>query len=341
MISENVRSASSGGLSSVASWSDDSPLIHLQDTGLGSIIKRFLEPLYFLDVTVMDPTFIGCPFSREREFIVMRHRVKCLASISPVSRFQRRFYRACAWNWRQVFFMHDDDMSTKGVINNELQHCLNWAQDRPSSRAHGLDRLDPSLASSWDLALTTNEFSYKEYYKSAWPNTAYLLNQDPSSGHGHHSGEHALFCLMANFGIVWLECEDDPSKTRWLLPTEALVTQHFPVMPFLHDKSLDWTSFNMDNPKRQARHVCSQVGNSMHCGVMSVLQLYVLSEIKYKMLPNIVRNTSLAKSALRAHIKRVAATSPVVRRVKGKTSPLLLASPPKLPRVAIRDCQQK
>ena len=51
--------------------------------------------------------------------------------------------------------------------------------------------------------------------------------------------------------------------SRWLLPTECLLGQSFPVHPILH---ADWkiSCYNFKRPDRKARQVCAQAGNSMN-----------------------------------------------------------------------------
>ena len=94
VLSENVTSP--GGS---ASTSDGKPVA---DAGLGSLLLRFLSPLYFMETTILDPALIGEPFSRQREFVKMRHREKCLQQVSPISRFQKRFFKVCEWSWKSA-----------------------------------------------------------------------------------------------------------------------------------------------------------------------------------------------------------------------------------------------
>ena len=106
IVSENVKTVGAAGLGSfVASAAradnegDENPVM---DAGLGNLFLRFLAPMYHLETTVLDPSMIGDPFSRDREFVKMYHKVKVLSRLSPISRFQKRFYRACAWSWQSL-----------------------------------------------------------------------------------------------------------------------------------------------------------------------------------------------------------------------------------------------
>eukprot|EP00434_Breviolum_minutum_P006415 symbB.v1.2.005662.t1/scaffold327.1/size259883/15 len=97
ILSENVKSPSS------TSSSDPSGVV---DAGLGNLLLRFLAPLYHMETTLLDPSMIGDPFSRQREFVKMRHKAKCLCELSPMSRFNKRFFRVCQWSWKSHSAAH-------------------------------------------------------------------------------------------------------------------------------------------------------------------------------------------------------------------------------------------
>lgn len=94
-----------------------------------SLLKRFLGHLYHIDIWVGDPIFFGWPFARECQFVRLRHRTKVLAELSPMSRFVKRFWRAISFQWEQVYCNIN-----KGVIPDELNEELGWAQSRPTSQ---------------------------------------------------------------------------------------------------------------------------------------------------------------------------------------------------------------
>ena len=194
--------------------------------------------------------------------------------------------------------MNESCMRLKGVLGDDCQRELDWAASRPTSRRKSFLEQHPEVEAkdlqvsnplAWATALNEMEYRFLEQYQRAWPDTAYQLNQDPSSGHGHHADKQVLFTLISNFGLVW----HDGAK-RWLMPTEALVCQRFPVLPYIHD-GLELTTFNTRNESRNARHVCSQVGNSMHVGVMALLQLHSYAEIETRPMPCLFRNIKLAR----------------------------------------------
>lgn len=194
-----------------------------------------------------------------------------------------------------VFFMHLED--AQGVITDELVKEYKWASGRPTSRSGELeDSEDSSAPMMFERALNKMEFEFLQGYRRAWPNAAYQLNQDPYSGHGHHSSsDYEMFTLIANLGLVWSD-----HVGRWLSPTEALACQHFPVvMPFIHHPDAQLTSFHTGRDDRNGRKVCEQAGNSMHVGVMTLLQLHSLSEILHPRVPDLFRNIKLARTCFK------------------------------------------
>lgn len=56
-----------------------------------------------------------------------------------MSRFNRRFYRASMWSWREFFISHH---FKHGVIPNELDEELAWARGRRLSCIHAFGNLD-------------------------------------------------------------------------------------------------------------------------------------------------------------------------------------------------------
>jgi hypothetical protein len=57
------------------------------------------------------------PFSLARKYAVLRHKVKCLPSLYPVSEVTRAFERTRLMSWRDVFYVTDD---------KELRAELEW-----------------------------------------------------------------------------------------------------------------------------------------------------------------------------------------------------------------------
>lgn len=91
VISENVKTVGQPGM--VASLRggasvSNGPTGQVCDAGLGNLLLRFLAPYYDMECVVMDPTFFGFPFSREREFIKMTHKQKVVAKGESLTQFQ-------------------------------------------------------------------------------------------------------------------------------------------------------------------------------------------------------------------------------------------------------------
>ena len=140
------------------------------------------------------------------------------------SSLRKRFWRGCTWDWRDVWFMDHPSMTGRGVIENEMDRELEWAASRPTSRS-GENKPTLETPDCWELCLTTMEHKFLSEYRHRWPGQGFLLNQDPSSGHGHHTTGRALFTLISSMGLVWLDTGNvngTPSG-RWLSPTECLV----------------------------------------------------------------------------------------------------------------------
>ena len=97
-----------------------------------------------------------------------------------------------------------------GVIPDELAAELAWASSRPTSNANPENPhaekywSDGATKTEWELALNEMETRFLEQYRRAWPGSAFQLNQNPSSGHGHHASNHALFTLISQ---LWLDLE--------------------------------------------------------------------------------------------------------------------------------------
>ena len=167
---------------------------------------------------------------------------------------------------------------------------------------------DIHSSATWETSLSAMEWRFLVEYRSRWPGTAYQLNQDPCSGHGHKAGV-ALFTLISNMGLVWRDsdCRDGSGPSRWLMPAEALVCQGFPVVPWLHaGERLCSFNENCDSSDhtRSARHVFQQVGNSMHVAVMAILQLHTLMHVPVSAPSILLQSLSVARAATRERNKR-------------------------------------
>ena len=204
-----------------------------------------------------------------------------LSEVSPLSSFCKRFYRACAWSWKEFFFLGLDQ---NAVLENEAVSELTWALSRAGSRHHGMDvGIEDPLA--FRKALTETELEHLEAYIASTPGQVYQLNQNPTSGFGSTSTPWALATLIRNCGLLY-----NADFDRWLFPTELLATQGFPVVPGVYNlkdsaNKIPLCSFNVFRPQRLGRHIGAQAGNSMHTFPMTVLQLHSLLCLKYQDIP--------------------------------------------------------
>eukprot|EP00435_Cladocopium_sp_Y103_P015431 s3436_g3.t1 len=202
---------------------------NVETQALLSIISRFLLGLYHIDQYVGCPTEFGWPVARSRQFLRLRHRVKVLEQLSPITRFAKRFWRAVEFEWAAMMCFHLPQFQDKTVVEEEIQKELDWGQGRQNSRSYGQDRVlfgvheEPFLA-----VLTDTEYMHWQAYKSRWPGTAGQLNQDSMSPHATHSTQKCLHTLIANCGIIM---SDQVSPERWLLGSECLLAQGFPILP--------------------------------------------------------------------------------------------------------------
>ena len=186
-----------------------------------------------------------------------------LSEMSPLSRFALRFHRACAWSWKEFYFRHHFDDKALDVhamyvpVKDEIQKELQWAAARPSSRAQdpvpgGKETTDakakaqalagpePMAGFVFDFAgdplvfhkcLNNTELRFLQGYKLQHPNQCWQLNQNPGSGHGASSTGRCMITLIRNSHLIY---SDAVSPERWLLGSEALAAQGFPVHPGLH-----------------------------------------------------------------------------------------------------------
>lgn len=73
------------------------------------------------------------PAARERKYHRLLHKQAALVQISPLARFSKRFHRAIHWSWREMLTQH---MFANGVMANEMDEELQWAQSRRLSMHH-------------------------------------------------------------------------------------------------------------------------------------------------------------------------------------------------------------
>lgn len=171
-----------------------------------------------------------------------------------------------------------------GVLKREAATEFQWAISRPSSLSHGKDDLDHHDPLAFKLALAASETEHLEAYRASTPGHVFQLNQNPSAGFGSTSTPWALATLIRNCGLLYFD-----DLERWMLPTEILSTQGFPVVPKIFnlasEDSPKLCSFNHYRKDRTGRQIGAQAGNSMHVFPMTVLQLHSLVCLRHQVVP--------------------------------------------------------
>jgi hypothetical protein len=165
-------------------------------------------------------------------------------------------------------------LEKSGVITDEGQTELRWAQNRPGSQSFGQEPLTAWTDEDASYqALTSTEVNYYDNYNAMWPNQAWSLNQDPLSGRGMKSQDQFLQTLIHNMHLVFADIVEGSDRRseprRWLFATEALTTQGFPVKPGQLEEGEKLCSFNYQRASRTPRAVCG------HLGLFSVILYFV------------------------------------------------------------------
>ena len=149
--------------------------------------------------------------------------------------------------------MHETP-SCDGVLPDELNAELEWAQSRPGSMWHGREALkatdtmeisagnagnaegsgDQHSDAALELipevqhggpfvrALSKAELDNMLDYSWRWPDQAWQLNQ-VADVHAQHSNPQYLHALIRNCGLIF-SCQ--PAMPRWLSATELLLDLH-------------------------------------------------------------------------------------------------------------------
>ncbi|CAE7259718.1 unnamed protein product [Symbiodinium sp. KB8] len=251
------------------------------------LLGRFMSQKYYVDLEVLDPLFYGMPVSRRRLYVKMcpgcmlvgwpigwlvgwRHRHKILAQLSPLSNFCKRFTRAVAYSWAEFFWMHETE-GGDGVLPDELNAELAWAQGRAGSMWHGkrsLKATDPVAAApaavceagstaggivkdEVDDEAAEAELDLCPGVQNGGPFVRALTASEfenmemykwrwPGQAwqlnqvadvHGQRSNPHYMHALIKNCGLIFSE---SPPTPRWLSATELLpVCFHWIVIGLL------------------------------------------------------------------------------------------------------------
>ena len=191
---------------------------------------------------------------------------------------------------------HSDSAGSLLPIKDELAKELEWAQSRPQSQAHGAPRLTLASDEPFAKSLTFAEERYRASYAEMRPGQAWQLNQNPDAGFGASSSDHCLPTIIANVHLLFTE---RVSPARWLLGSELLCSQGFPVAPYLWgippSEFPILCSFNLERPSRTSRQIREQSGDTMNVFVMTILALHGILEWEHKPLPSLFANIRLSR----------------------------------------------
>ena len=250
-----------------------------------SILFEFLGHLYHIEIVTLDSLMFAIPQHRERQYVMMRHKLKSLWQRSPLSWFVARLHREAVTSWL-VF----GDASVA-----ELAAELRWALNRPDSRANNLktnlDEITIHTPDAFELALNEMETDFLRGYRIRYPPrgnmpASYSLAQNPESGFGLVAIGPHLHTLIKNAQMLWCDTglTDERGEgfrvKRWLTPRELLLVQCFPVRREGNNdqtSGLQLCSFNSDRPsdrERKRAAIVQQAGNSMTVPCVGALELF-------------------------------------------------------------------
>ncbi|CAK0846791.1 unnamed protein product, partial [Prorocentrum cordatum] len=234
------------------------------------ILRQLLGKTYIIFSHVVEPPEFGWPVRRQRRFTLLLHKTFVMEARSTLANTIPLFYRTLRCTLDQ-FCIADAA---------ELKAELEWARNRPLSRARGVPVTDADLIPSSRAfldSLTTWELeNLREYQRgSPTPFVCHNLSQDAKKDRGWSSTECFLSAVIRNPQVIWYD-----AIQRWLTPFELGAAQGFPVREDLatpRGPSRALSSFNRARPRQRAQ-VMQQFGNSMNLHVCGVHWLYVLAE---------------------------------------------------------------
>ncbi len=134
---------------------------------------------------------------------MLRHKVKCLPSLYPVSEVTRAFERTRLMSWRDVFYVTDDkelraelewglmrklererpwkltDAESANMSAAEIKKAVGSRRERMIAEAfHDFDFYQPD---AFERTLSDCEFRFLSGYRARYPGKAWSLNQNPES----------------------------------------------------------------------------------------------------------------------------------------------------------------
>ena len=223
--------------------------------------------------STMESHRLGNSTRRTRGYLNLRHRVKALPSVPPLSRFVRRFYRCCQTTWLDAFWAHTlEDANAWLGIENELEQDLQWAKSRPTAGAlKGRHGVGPYEAALTDMEAT----HWLEYCRTNGQWEACMLGQNPKSqGMSNRSKGGRMMTLIRNMELIYTKRLAVP---RWMCGSEAAQCQNYRMDPKLRTPELlgafataPLHVYHMKNAERTSRSMRHAAGNTMDVFVVMV-----------------------------------------------------------------------
>lgn len=148
------------------------------DSFAWQLLVEYLGDHYYVDPDALEDSYnFGMPTHRIRRWTVLRHRVKIISEISPLSSWFKMFHRVCMLTWAD--FMQAPDLA-------ELEAELQWASSRASvveqrEQTGNTERITIDSEDAFKKCMTKWELHNLEGYLKLWPNRAYSLGQSAES----------------------------------------------------------------------------------------------------------------------------------------------------------------
>ncbi len=221
----------------------------------------------------ISPRFYGIG----RHISCVSEKVASFQNIIPV------MYRANAdtFSYQDLLIAGDPNFP---LAEDEMYQELKWSCERKKSGAF-VEKVDfqellEDEENAFERSLTDPEKEILSDYRAMpqHPDLGMIcmLNQKPSSGRGISSSTRTCYTLISNPSIHYLT-----KHKRWLLPSEMLILQGFPVTSALScpgGPQVPACSFAAapSLPARSRRNVQAQAGNAMQIPVIGSVLHYLL-----------------------------------------------------------------
>lgn len=224
---------------------------------------------------------MGSVFGTSRFYGVGRHISFVGAKIASFTNIIPMMYRSLGddFSYQDLLVFGEDE------FKEEVYQELLWSCSRKKSQTHTdaiqFDEvLKNGAENAFESSLTESEAKILADYKKEEQHPVYglicSLNQRPAAGRGVSSKSKTMYTLIANPSLHFLT-----KQKRWLLPSELLILQGFPVLarfsqPGGTKKPACSFAAAPQLPARRRLDTLKQAGNSMQVPVIGATMLYVL-----------------------------------------------------------------